>query len=223
MCSTPPSWSVIMQHNDCIDIVRHTTEFYLSDTRLYRCIFIVFILWVTHQNFMCSTTPSWWVILQNNYCMDIVSNASELHVFDNPIVMGLYCRIIIVWILWVTRRNFMCSTIPSWWVILQDNYCSDIVRHTTEFICLTPGYIAAYLLYLYCESHIRISSVRHPHRDGLYCSIIIVYISWVIQRYIRLSPICWWPVAGNWFLLKPCFKSAFNSVLRYLYEYAWIG
>ena len=127
MCSTPPSWSVIMQHNDCIDIVRHTTEFYLSDTRLYRCIFIVFILWVTHQNFMCSTTPSWWVILQNNYCMDIVSNASELHVFDNPIVMGLYCRIIIVWILWVTRRNFMCSTIPSWWVILQDNYCSDIV------------------------------------------------------------------------------------------------
>ena len=139
-----------------------------------------------------------------------MSNASEFHVFDNPIVMGLYCRIIIVWILWVTRRNFMCSTIPSWWVILQDNYCSDIVRHTTEFICLTPGYIAAYLLYLYCESHIRISSVRHPHRDGLYCSIIIVYISWVIQRYIRLSPICWWHPSGFDPLFGPSTATAFT-------------
>ena len=35
-------------------------------------------------------------------------------------------------------------------------------------------------------SHMSEFQVFDTHHDGLYCSIIIVYI----QRYIRLSPIC---------------------------------
>ena len=41
-------------------------------------------------------------------------------------------------------------------------------------------------------SHLRIIFVWHPHHDGLYCGILIVFISWVLQCYIILSPIPWW-------------------------------
>ena len=42
------------------------------------------------------------------------------------------------------------------------------------------------------RSHFKIVFVRHPHHDGSYCCIFVVLISWVIQRYIILSPIPWW-------------------------------
>ena len=52
--------------------------------------------------------------------------------------------------------------------------------HVSEFHVfdnpIVMGYISGYLLYGYWESHVGISCVRQPHRDGLYCSIIIVWI-----------------------------------------------
>jgi hypothetical protein len=135
---------------------------------------------ITHRNFICSTAPSW------------------VHI---SYLLRWYCE---------SHNRISCVRHPSWWVILQHIYCTDIVSHTTEFhVSDTPimmSYIAAYLLYWYCESHIVISCVRqphrdglyllywycetydgilfvrHPHRDGLYCSIFIVLILWDIQR-----------------------------------------
>jgi len=167
--------------------VSHTTEFYLFDTSIV-------ISWTY------GILITRWLSYSRNNCIKIVTGTSEFHVFDNPIVMGyiaayllhwyceshigisfvrqphrdeLYPSIFIILMLWVAHRNFMCSTTPSWW---QHIYCMDIVSHTSEF------------------------HLFDTHRDGLYCSIIIVLISWVLQRYIILSPISWCTIPSVFYL-----------------------
>ena len=92
----------------------------------------------------------------------------------------------------MSRRNYMCSTTPSGWVILHDIYCIDIVSTTTGFYLFDTLVILHHICRIDIVRHKQYLICSTKHHDRLHWIIFIILISWVLQRYMILSPIPWW-------------------------------
>ena len=133
----------------------------------------------------CRIFIDWnFIVMGHNYCINIVINTSEFHLFDNPIVMSYIASYLLYWyceshigILWV-RQAHHDELYSSVFIVL-------ILWELHEnFICSTPWlHCIIYSLYWYCESHVRILCVRQPHPDELYSSI---FIYWYCEHYNRI-------------------------------------
>ena len=103
-----------------------------------------------------------WCILQDIYCIDIVSTTTGFYLFDTLVIMHHICRIDIV----SNTSEFYAFDNP-----------------------LMMSYIPVYLFYWYCECRVGIICVLQPHRDELYCMTFIVLILWALQQgFIYLTP-----------------------------------
>ena len=139
----------------------------------------------------CRIFIDWnFIVMGHNYCINIVINTSEFHLFDNPIVMSYIASYLLYWyceshigILWV-RQAHHDELYSSIFIVLM------LWELHENFICSTPWlHCIIYSLYWYCESHVRILCVRQPHPDELYSSIFIVLILWALQQdFIYWTP-----------------------------------